>query len=185
MDELEAIRRCQEGERGPFRLLVDRYEEVLYGTAYLMTRDHGLAEEMVQETFLRAWRAIPSLRGHSFKAWVVRILVNHVMSERRKKRVQETALVEATVSSEEGSQVEEAVLHREERDRIRDCLDKLSQEQREAILLRYYSGLRVPEIARALGWRQGTVKSRLHRALGALRQALLNDEEQPNLESGW
>ena len=112
LDESEAIRRCQEGQRDPFRFLVERYGKVLYGTAYRMTRDRGLAEDLVQEAFLRVWRGMPSFRGGgNFKAWIVRILVNHVMSERRKKRVREVPLVEAIASSQNPEAGEKLVLN--------------------------------------------------------------------------
>jgi len=182
LDEPEAIRRCQLGELDPFRFLVERYGKTLYGTAYLMTRDQGLAEDLVQETFLRAWRGMPSFRhSGSFKAWIVRILVNRAMSERRKRRVPEAPLAEAATSSGDQNGVEEMVLRRDERDRIRRALEKLSQEQRGAVILRYYTGLTVPQIASALGCRQGTVRSRLHRALARLREALAGGEEQTSL----
>ena len=68
MDEAEVIHRCQRGERDAFRFIVERYGKVLYGTAYMMTRDRALAEDMVQEAFLLAWRNISSFRlGTSFK----------------------------------------------------------------------------------------------------------------------
>ena len=176
MDEAQAIQRSQNGESDPFRFLVERYGKVLYGTAYLMTDDKGLAEDMVQETFLLAWRSLRSFRtGASFKPWVVRILVNRIMAERRKKSVPQTKAVQAAAALPDPSTPEQDALTREEQRRVRRAIDTLSQEARDAILLRYYSELTVPEIARALGWREGTVKSRLHRALSRLRE-LLRDE---------
>lgn len=62
MDEAEAIRRCRERDEHAFPFLVERYAKVLYNTAYRITGDRGRAEDLVQETFLRAWRSLPSLR---------------------------------------------------------------------------------------------------------------------------
>ena len=180
MDEAQAIQRSQNGESDPFRFLVERYGKVLYGTAYLMTQDKGLAEDMVQETFLLAWRSLRSFwAGASFKPWVVRILVNRIMAERRKKSVPQEQAVQAEAAIPSPSNPEQEVLTREVRLQVRRAIDTLSQEARDAILLRYYSELTVPEIAQALGWREGTVKSRLHRALSRLRDLL---REEPAAE---
>ena len=84
MTDEQAISRCQDGEREAFRHLVERYKDVLYGTALLMTRNPALAEEQVQEAFLAAWRGIQGFRpGRPFKPWLVRILVNRIVSLRR------------------------------------------------------------------------------------------------------
>lgn len=129
MDDAQAIRCSQNGESDPFRFLVERYGKVLYGTAYLMTRDRGLAEEMVQETFLLAWRSLRSFReGAHFKPWVVRILVNRVMAERRKKRVPQAHGVEAVASLPNPSNPEQEALDREERRRVRRALDTIRQD---------------------------------------------------------
>ena len=73
MDEEEVICRCQGGEHDAYRFLVERFEKVLFGTAYMMTRDRHLAEDLVQEAFLLAWRNISSFRlGTNFKAWLLR-----------------------------------------------------------------------------------------------------------------
>ena len=177
MDEAEVIRRSQGGESEAFRLLVERYGKVLFGTAYLMTHDRPLAEDMVQEAFLLAWRALPSFRsGTNFKAWLLRILVNRTMADRRKKRVAEVQLAEAIPDPPGHEDTEETVLRGEERQLVRQALKALSQERRDAVVLRYYSDLTVPEVARVLGCRQGTVKSRLHRALRQLREVLRGEE---------
>jgi RNA polymerase sigma-70 factor (ECF subfamily) len=178
VDESEVVRRCQDGDQEAFRLIVERFSSVLGGTAYLMTRDRAQVDDLVQETFLLAWRGIGSLRSSSnLKAWLVRILVNRVISEKRKKRVMEAELVE--VESKAGdSNSEELVLAEEERQRIREALETLPEAQREVTVLRYFADLTIPEVARVLGCREGTVKSRLHRALAQLRNVLQSETVQ-------
>ena len=179
LDEEEVIRRCQEGERCAYQFVVEWYGKVLFGTAYSMTRDRQLAEDLVQEAFLLAWRNIPSFRlGTNFKAWLLRILVNRTISELRKKQVPEIDLDDPAVTLSDPDDVGDLVVEKEERHRIRQALERLPNEQREAMVLRYYADLTVPEIAKALGWREGTVKSRLHRALVSLRQLLAEAEVQ-------
>ena len=84
----DAIARCQDGDRDAFRHLVDRYKDVMYGTAVLMTGNRAVAEETVQEAFLSAWRGIGGFkRGRPPKPWLIRILVNRVMDERRRQTI--------------------------------------------------------------------------------------------------
>jgi len=156
--------------------LIEGHGKVLFGTAYLMTRDHGLAEDAVQETLISAWRGLPSFRPRGrTRAWLVRILVNEVRRKHRRKRVKEAPLEEAVAVSGNPGETEDAVLRGEERQRLRRLLRTLPSEQREAVVLRYYSDLTVPEVAQAMGCREGTVKSRLHRALRNLGEALRED----------
>ena len=80
---------------------------------------------------------------------------------------------------------EELAINEEERQHIRRILEALPHEQRETVVLRYYADMTIPEIAKALGCREGTVKSRLHRALARLRNvSLLEARKQPSLREG-
>jgi len=177
LDETEVIRRCQDGEREAFRFVVEQYGKVLYGTAYMMTRDRPLAEDLVQEAFLLGWSNISDFQlGTNLKAWLLRILVNRTISEQRKKRVTQIELEEGAATLSDPDPGEDLVLRKEERERIRRGLETLPPEQRQAMVLRYYADLTGPEIAKTLGWREGTVRSRLHRALAQLR-SLLGEEE--------
>ena len=84
MNDEEAIRQCQDGNKERFRHIVERYKDVLYGTAYLMTSDPSAADDHVQEAFISAWKNIGSFQiGRPVKPWLVRILVNKVLSQRR------------------------------------------------------------------------------------------------------
>lgn len=177
MDEVEIIRRCQQGERDAFHLVVEHFGNVLHGTAYMMTRDQTLAEDLVQETFLLAWRNISAFKsGSNLKAWLLRILVNRTVSEQRKKKVTQIELEEGVAVLSGPDQVEELALRNVERERIRRALETLPPDQRQAVVLRYYAELTGPEIAQTLGWREGTVRSRLHRAMARLRP-LLHEED--------
>lgn len=182
MTDHEAIQRCQDGDREAFRLLVDRYRDVLFGTAVLMTGNRALAEEQMQEAFLSAWRGIRGFRlGNPFKPWLVRILVNAVLSQQR-RRVLPTVGLDGSgpddlVSSHIGPS--SALDDLENRMELRRAIAGLTPDHRQVVALRYFTDLTVPEVARSLGVREGTVKSRLHRALAILRQQL----EESGLES--
>lgn len=148
MDDYDAIRRCQAGEREAYRFVVERYGKVLHSTAYMMTRDRPLAEGLVQEAFLLAWRNIASFQiGTNLKAWLLRILVNRTISEQREKRVRQIELEEGAATLSGPDSGVESLISAEVRERIRHGLETLPFEQRQAVVLRYYADLTGPEIA--------------------------------------
>ena len=172
MTEAEAIRLCQEGSPDAFRHLVEQHKNTLFGTAVLMTGNRSVAEEHVQETFLSAWRGISSFRrGRPFKPWVVRILVNRIVSSRRTNRVQ-TAPIEDAERVTGPADVLESAMSAERRNEVQAALSRLSPRHHQVVVLRYFAELSVSEVAAALGVREGTVKSRLSRALRRLREEL-------------
>lgn len=175
MTDHEAIQRCQQGDREAFRQLVNRYRDVLFGTAVLMTGNRAVAEEQVQEALLSAWRGIRGFRlGNPVKPWLVRILVNAVLSQQRRRALLTVQLNDTgpdgpySVSGDPA----DALGALEDRLVLRRAIAELTSDHRQVVTLRYFAGLTVPETARALGVREGTVKSRLHRALAVLREQL-------------
>ena len=172
MTEDDAVLRCQRGDRDAFRHLVEQYKDVLYGTAYMMTGNRSLAEEQVQEAFLNAWQGIRGFkRGRPFKPWLMRVLVNAVLTQRRRRLVATVPMEESDWPAEtEGP--EEIAEVREDHQAVRQALSVLSPEQRQVVVLRYFADLTVPDVARSMGIREGTVKSRLHRAHQQLRERL-------------
>ncbi len=173
MCEEELIRRSQTGDWSAFELLVERYRTVLTRTAYLMTRDRESVEDVMQEALVQEWRDLPSFRPiGSFKSWMMKILVNKIRKHYRRKRVSTVALESATEVPENSEGLDETIERREEARLLRQALELLSRDHREALVLRYFNELTVPEIAQTLGCREGTVKSRLSRALSRLQRAL-------------
>ena len=172
MTEAEAIRLCQEGSPDAFRHLVEQHQNTLYGTAVLMTGNRAVAEEHVQEAFLSAWRAIRQFRrGRPFKPWIVRILVNRIVSSRRTNRLP-TAPIEDAERVTGPADVLESAMSAERRDEVQAALGRLSPRHHQVVVLRYFAELSVSEVAAAIGVREGTVKSRLSRALRRLREEL-------------
>ena len=172
MNDEEAVLRCQNGNREAFRHLVESYQDVLYGTAFLMTGNAALSEDHVQEAFLSAWRGIRGFRtGYPVKPWLVRILVNTVTAQRRRLSLPIDPLEVAEAQSGVGGPAELAESS-ESRQRVRGAISALSDEHNIVVTLRFFAGLTVPQLAQALGMREGTIKSRLHRALQRLRREL-------------
>ena len=181
MSEEELISRLQEGDWDAFELLLERYRTVLVRTAYLVTRDHESVQDVMQETLIQIWRDLPSFRPYgSFKGWALKILVNKARKHYRRKRVETVALeaAEGVPGSDQAPQ--EAAEREEEAQTMRLGLERLSTDHREVLVLRYYSELTVPEIARSLNLREGTVKSRISRALGRLQKEF-SDADFPGL----
>ena len=184
MTDNEAILRCQDGDREAFRHLVDRYRDVLFGTAVLMTGNRAVAEEQVQEALLSAWRGIKGFRrGSPVKPWLVRILVNAVLSQQRRRTIPAVQLdgSDPQATALDFADPVETPNALENRLALRRAIAELSPDHRQVVALRYFAGLTVPETARSLGVREGTVKSRLHRALAILRQQL--DESVPEMSA--
>ncbi len=175
MTDNEVITRCQDGDREAFRQLVERYRDVLFGTAVLMTGNRAVAEEQVQEALLSAWRGIGGFRlGSPFKPWLLRILVNAVLAQHR-RRTLSTVNLDSSMpdeSADSGFDPESTLDALESRLELRRAIAGLSADHRQVVALRYFADLTVPEVARALGVREGTIKSRLHRALAVLRGRL-------------
>lgn len=176
-EEAVLIRRCQAGDKTAFRTLVEKYRTVMFGTAFLMTRDHILAEDALQEALIKIWKNLPSLRRQSsLKAWLVRIVVNEVNRQCRKKQLPTVSLEDSPDVVDDCDGMETKVIRNEEYIQLKEAIEALSPEQRQAVILRYFSDLTVPEVAKVMGKREGTIKSRLSRAISKLGEILRNDD---------
>jgi RNA polymerase sigma-70 factor (ECF subfamily) len=175
----EVIVRCLDGARDDFRLLVERYGDAVFGTVYLMTHDRSLAEELTQETFVKAWRGLPGFRtGEPFRPWLMRIAVNQVVSHKRRRFLAIVPLPESDYGLPRSEHSPEATaILADDGGRLRQAIAELPGDQRRAVVLRYYADLSIPEIAAATGWPEGTVKSRLHRALERMKTVLESNDE--------
>jgi len=152
--------------------LHDEHAAALWGYCLRLTsNDRARAEDVVQETLLRAWRKLPSLdpASGSVRAWLFKVARNIVIDEWRTKRFQSELAVadvpEVPVDAERTDQLLLSWL-------VADALTRLSPEHRAVLLECYYGGQSVAEASRRLGVPEGTVKSRTHYALRALRLAL-------------
>ena len=177
MTEEELIRRAQAGDWNAFELLLERHRTALARTAYLVTRDREAIQDIMQEALIQIWRDLRSYRPYgSFKAWMLKITLNKARKHYRKKRVPTVPLETAIEVSGNAERPEETVEREEQTHLLRQALDLLTTGHREVLILRYYNEFTVPEIAKVLGCREGTIKSRLSRAHRSLEQALFELE---------
>ena len=173
----ELLKRAQEGDSSAFHHLVDRYAQTLFGLAFSLLRDAADAEDVVQETFLGAWKGMRSFEGRSsVKTWLIRIAVRQAVKRTRyRQRRRAVSLEDQPEALERGFPVVGTAPSAKAVDMrldILDALEALSPEHRVAVVLRELEGMTYEEIAQALDIPQGTVESRLFRARQELRERL-------------
>jgi RNA polymerase sigma-70 factor (ECF subfamily) len=180
------VARAKQGEVAAFEMLVVKYQRRIERLIGRMVRDADLVQDIAQETFIRAYRALPQFRGDSaFYTWLYRIAVNTakkaLVERKRDPLVSESSLL-STDEGEEPSRVEnelsdgetpEAVLATKEiAATVNAAIDALSEDLRQAIVLREIEGLSYEEIADVMNCPIGTVRSRIFRAREAIATRL-------------
>ena len=187
-DEPELITRSQDGDLQAFNLLVERYQNRLYGLSYRMLGDADAAADATQDAFLSAYRHIRRYRGGSFVASLLRITTNACYDQlRARRRRPQTSLDDFDHDADEaprqftdpGEAPDERAQRAELAREIERQLATLPDDQRLAVILSDIQGYSYEEIATATGWPLGTVKSRLSRGRMHLRDALRAGELLP------
>jgi RNA polymerase sigma-70 factor (ECF subfamily) len=174
------LARCQDGDRAAWDTLVDAYWQRLFGYALRATNNAELAQDMVQETFLRIVQRLGRYDDQGkFEAWLFRILVNLVRDHGRSYSRHPT---QSTVIETDGDRIEltdelsgkvpspfDPLYLHEDVDALQVAMRKLPEGDRQILLLRHFADMPFKDIARTLNCPIGTVLARAHRALGKLR----------------
>jgi len=172
--EREAIEACRRGEREAFDRLVMRYQRDVYRLCYRYVNNHEDANDLAQESFLRAWRAIGGFRGQSsFSTWLYRIAVNACLSFRALRRPPTQELPEGL--ADPGPGAGDRVEALDEARRVRAAVARLPEKQRATLILKIYHDRTHEEVAGILGSTVGTVKANLFHALGNLRRLMAEE----------
>ncbi len=181
--EQTLIEQSRAGDLDSFNAIVEMYQGQVYAVALRMVRDAALAEDLAQEAFISAYRNLNQYRGGSFKSWLLRIARNATLDALRKAQrrpaesLDENIITfEAELVSPEASPAE-AALNAELGDHIKEVMADLHPDQRMALVLIDVEGFSYEEAAETMAVSIGTVKSRLSRARGRMREALLADPE--------
>ena len=175
--EARLIAAAREGDAQAFAALVAPHLELSFKAAHLVTGSAADAQDAAQEALVKAWLALERFRpGAPFRPWLLRIVINEAHNRRRASgRQAGLALRLATDPQRHAPGAEAIALAREDRDRLRAAVAALGESDQLVIAARYFLGLSEAETATVLALRRGTVKSRLSRALGRLRETLGED----------
>jgi RNA polymerase sigma factor (sigma-70 family) len=173
LEESELIARARAADPRAFGELVQRYQEVAFRTAYLVTGDAAEAEDAAQDAFVKAYNALDRFRaGEPFRPWLLQIVANEARNRRKAAGRRATLALRAEqnpLRGEAAPSPEGTVLAAEQRRVLLDALGELRDEDRLVLAYRYFLELDEAEMAEAMSCARGTVKSRLSRALGRLR----------------
>ena len=182
MDQRGLVERARRGDHDAFTELARGAATPLDRAARLILRDPELARDAVQEALIRAWRDLRGLRDpNRFDAWLRRLTVNACLdiARQRKRRV-----IEVELDSIDGPIVGDAAGDLGDREIVDAAMRRLDEPSRAIVVLHYYLGLPLTEVAVTLGVPTGTVKSRLHRALGEMRASVVTDAGVPSAVEG-
>jgi len=172
-DDSVLIARAQRGDSAAYEEIVQRYQQVAFRTAYVITGTSADAEDAAQEAFVKAYRALYRFRlGSDLRPWLLRIVANEARNRVRssgRRHQLELRLAEGFRPGDAAPSPEAVAIAADERRRLLAVVNALGEEDRLVIASRYFLQLSGEETATALGIPEGTVKSRLSRALARLR----------------
>lgn len=188
LDE-DLVLRVQQGDKSAFDLLVIKYQHKIIQLVNRYVKDPSEAQDVAQEAFIKAYRALGNFRGDSaFYTWLYRIAINtaknYLVSRSRRSSdyqvdIQDAEALENAPQLQGMETPERLLLNQEIIDTIKTAIDKLPEEMRTAIMLREFEGMSYEEIAEAMDCPVGTVRSRIFRAREAIDNKL-----NPLLEYG-
>ncbi|MBI2567372.1 MAG: sigma-70 family RNA polymerase sigma factor [Candidatus Schekmanbacteria bacterium] len=172
-EELLLVRRAQTGDRAAFAELILRYRPALRRLLYRMTRSVDDADDLSQETFLRAYQGLRELeRAEAFRSWLFRIAsnlaLNHVAKRRTAGQRDTDGVEELSAAANQADDLERLQIHA----LVRNGVDRLPPRQRLTLLMRIETDLPFKEIAAAMGCAEGTAKANYFHAVRALSQLL-------------
>lgn len=188
IDEKDLIMRTQNGEANAFNPIISKYRQKIYNLIYNRVPNREAAEDICQEVFLKAWKALPNFKGQSaFYSWLYKIAVNCSLDFLRKQnRGIEVSWEDLPPNAEDMFQaiqkhpsLSQIVEKKEFGDILGEAVGKLPSGQQRVFYMRYGENLKIKDIASLLDKSEGTIKSHLHHAHRKLRDLLrpyLHDE---------
>jgi len=188
-EENEMISRCQQGDQEASKEIFDKYNKKVYRIAYGVVRQREEALDIVQEVFIKLFRSIKNFKGKShFYTYLYRMVMNTAIDHARKTGKQFISSLDEEGSFEPSDELEKGperiLLQKELEERVKLAMEKLSAEQRAALIFRDVEGLSYQEMAEAMGCSIGTVMSRLHYGRKRVQELLKDYVELPGQSRG-
>lgn len=169
-DPKKLVEAAKNGNKEAFGEIYRLYVARIYRFIYYLVTDEPLAEDLTQETFVKAWKALPhfSAKKGSLQAYLFAIARNLVIDRQRKRK--EIALSdEAAAILESDENVEENAIIKEDERLVKEALDILEPDERQIVILRYFEDLHFEEISKVVGKKEGALRVEVHRLLSKLR----------------
>ncbi|HEX3029574.1 MAG TPA: RNA polymerase sigma factor [Clostridia bacterium] len=175
MDEVELIKKCQQGDMESLNSLFRLYGPKALNTAYLISGNKDAADDITQEAFIRCFKYIKKLQSpEAFSSWLYRIICSvcwQLYSKNKKIEIVDIQ-EECSIYSDEDADPGRIIFKEYLKGTVNDALNKLSIPLRTTVVLFYYNDMSIKEISKVLGCFEGTVKSRLHNAKKLLAREL-------------
>lgn len=185
MNEAELIKKIQSGDRNAFNKIFEMYKDQAFNYSYLITNNKFTSEDIVQEAFIKCYLSAKGLKNvDMFKPWFFKILTRIAWkyADKDKKALPIDNIFEKADSESIDKSIN-AYIRNQEAETLHAEIENLDLKQKTVIVLFYFNGLTIKEIAKIMGCFEGTVKSRLNSARKNLKVSLLNNEdcEQSNM----
>ena len=187
-NEAEILQRARDGDKEAFRLIVEAYQDRVFGLVISMVKQREQAEDLTQEIFVKVYFALSKFRGDSaFYTWLFRLASNHVLDDRRKKRGLEISLDQSVGDEDETLSLKDTLRAPEAEtpgaafekdDQVQRLFNQLGDDPKLVLMLREVESRTYEEMAEILNCGVNTVKSRLNRARAALKAIYEKNKEQ-------
>lgn len=180
-DDAAIVQRVRDGEVEAFRILVERHSRALYGLAHRMTGNAHDAEDVVQESLMKAYRQLDRFESRSgFSTWVHRIGVNCALDHLRNRKTRDQILQDGGEGADDmvaslpasGPSPDQHLADAQIRHHVEGALDTLSDTERSAFVMRHFQEMPLSAIGQALGINENAVKNTIFRAVQKVRRAL-------------
>lgn len=178
MDEIALVQSAQEGDLDAFRQLFEENKHKIYATAYKYLRNKEDAEDILQDTFIKAYQSLNKFRTDadtSFTSWLYRISINSSIDYIRKTKKMrnnnfDSDNIDNISSNHKSFDPEHATRLRDVREKIDHVLNRLTAKQRMIFILKHYQQLSIQEIAEYMNCSQGSIKRQLFRVVSAMKE---------------